>query len=139
MAGEIVKLQIVHEGAAISVEVKVARIDRLSTPVQSVLHFGLVILVFVLALTIALRRRRHVGAPVLASVSLMGVSGLVPNALPAGRLAGVMQLWQSICILLALPLLAYFSVIFEGGYQSRARVQILRAIVSLGAAALPRL
>ena len=135
MAGESVKLQIVHEGAASSVEVKAARIDRLSTPVQSVLDFGLVILVFVLALTIAWRRRRDAGALVLACVSLMGVAGLVPNALPAGRLVGVMQAWQSICIVLALPLLAYFSVIFEGGYQSRARVQILRAIVSLGAAA----
>jgi hypothetical protein len=136
MAGETFALQIVREGAARSVEVKAVRIDRLSTPVQNVLDFGLVILVFVLGLTIALRRRDDVAAlVVLASVFLMAVAGVVPNALPAGRVAGVARLWQSIIVVLALPMLAYFSLVFEDGYQSRARVQILRAIVSLAAAA----
>ena len=135
MAGETVTLQVVHEGATRNVEVKAARIDRLSTPVQNVLDFGLVILVFVLGLTIALRRWDDVGALVLASVFLMAVAGVVPNALPAGRVAGVTRLWQSIIVVLALPMLAYFSLVFEGGYQSRARVQILRAIVVLAAAA----
>ena len=46
-----------------------------------------------------------------------------------------MDLCQSISLVVALPTLAYFSLAFEGGYQSRARGSILRAIVSVGAAA----
>jgi hypothetical protein len=133
--GETVRLQVAHQGTVRNVEVKAARIDRLSTPVQNALDFGLDILVLLLGLMIALRRRRDLGALVLACVFFLAAAGLVPQALPAGRLAGAMDLWETISVAVVLPILAYFTLVFEGGYQSRARVPILRAIVSVGAAA----
>jgi hypothetical protein len=135
LEGETVRLQVAHQGAVRNVEVRATRIDRLSTPVQNALDFGLDILVLLLGLMIALRRRRDLGALVLACVFFLTAAGLVPQALPAGRLAGAMDLCQSISLVVALPTLAYFSLAFEGGYQSRARGSILRAIVSVGAAA----
>jgi hypothetical protein len=135
LEGETVKLQVAHQGAVRTVDVRAARIDRLATPVQNLLDFGLDMLVLLLGLMIALRRRRDLGALVLACVFFLAAAGLVPQALPSGRLAGAMDLWQSMSLVVTLPILAYFSLVFEGGYQSRARVSILRAIVSVGAAA----
>ncbi|MGH8316285.1 MAG: hypothetical protein ACRETU_14170, partial [Steroidobacterales bacterium] len=133
LAGENVKLQIAHERMVRTVEVRAARIDRLSTPVENALDFGLDIVVLMLGLTIAVRRRRDLGALVLAVVFFVAVGGLLPSSFPAGRLAGSFDLWQSICLLSATPLLAYFSLVFEGGYQSRAKPWITRAIVGLAA------
>jgi hypothetical protein len=135
LAGETVRLQVAHRGAVRDVEVRAARIDRLSTPVQNALDFGLVILVLLLGLLMALRRRRNLGALVLACVFFLAAAGQVPQALPAGPLAGAMDLWQSICVVLALPTVAYFTLVFEDGYRSRARGLILRAIASVAAAA----
>ena len=132
--GEAVKLHIAHEDVVRDIEVRAARIDQLATPLENALDFGLDILVFVLGLTIAVRRPRDLGALVLATVFFLAVGGLVPFAFPAGRLATTLLLWQLICGLLSLVILAYFSLAFEGGYQSRARPWILRAIVGLGAA-----
>lgn len=133
LAGETVKLQIAHEGMVRTAEVRAARIDRLSTPVENALDYGLDIFVFVLGLTIAVRRRRDLGALVLAVVFFLAVGGLLPGPFPAGRLAGSFDLWQMVCLLSSLPLLAYFSLVFEDGYRSRARPWIFRAIVGLGA------
>jgi len=134
LAGEAVKLQIAHAGIVRTIEVRAARIDSLSTPVENILDFGLDILVLVLGLIIAVRRHRDVGALVLAVTFFLAVGGLFPEPLPPGRLAGALILWQSICSILCLPILAYFSLVFEGGYQSRARPWILHAIIGLGAA-----
>ncbi len=134
LVGETVKLQIAHESMVRTVEVRAARIDRLATPVENALDFGLGILVFVLGLTIALRRRQDLGALVLAAIFFLAVGGLSPNPLPAGRLAAWSLLWQLICAVTSLPLLAYFSLVFEGGYQSRARPWILLALLWLFAA-----
>ncbi len=134
LVGETVKLQIAHERTVSSIEVRAARIDKLATPVENALDFGLGILVLVLGLTIALRRRQDLGALVFAAIFFLAVGGLSPNALPTGRLAAWSILWQVICAITSLPLLAYFSLVFEGGYPSRARQWILRAIVGLVAA-----
>ncbi len=134
LAGETVRLQVAHEGTVRTVEVRAAHIDRLSTPVENALDFGLGIFVFVLGLTIAVRRRRDLGALVLAVVFFLAVGGLLPGAFPASRLAGSYDLWQTVCLLSSLPILAYFSLVFEDGYRSRARPWIFRAIVGLGAA-----
>ena len=135
LVGEAVRLRIAHEGIVRSIEVRAARIDGLSRPMENVLDFGLVILVFLLGLTIAVRRRHDLGALVLAGVFFLAVGGLLPIPLPPGRLAGLLILWESTCALVALPVLAYFSLVFEDGYHSRARPWILRGVVGLGAAA----
>jgi hypothetical protein len=135
LVGEAVKLQIVHERTVRTVEVRAARIDRLATPVENALDFGLGILSFVLGLTIAVRRRGDLGALVLALDFFLAVGGLSPAPLPSGRLAASLLVWGWLGLLLALPLLAYFSLVFEDGYQSRARPWILRAVVGIGAAA----
>jgi len=131
LVGETVKLQIAHERTVSSIEVRAARIDKLATPVENAIDFCLGIFVLVLGSTIALRRRRDLGALVLAIVFFLAVGGLSPNPLPAGPVARCMILWQSTCALLSLPLLAYFSLVFESGYQSRARSWILRGVVGI--------
>lgn len=134
LADESVRLQIAHEGSLRSVLVSAVRIGRLATPVQNGLDFGLASLLLVLGSTIALRRPRDIAALALASVFFLGVAGIAPDALPSGRIAALVHLWRSFCLVLALPIGAYFSLVFDGTYASRKRVWLLRAIVALGVA-----
>ena len=87
-----------------------------------------------LGLTIAARRRRDVGALTLACAFYFGAGGLLPIAFPKGQFANLVVLWEWICAVLSLPALAYFSLVFEGGYQSPARPRIMRVFLGLGGA-----
>lgn len=134
LAGETVELHIAHHGSVRTIEVRAAHIERLAIPIENALDFGLSIFVVVLASIIAMRRRRDSGALVLAILFFLGAIGFLPIVFPSGRLAGAIDVLQGTCLLSTMPLLAYFSLIFEGGYRSVARPWILRTIAGLGVA-----
>jgi len=136
LAGQVVPLRVARDDVVHEVSVTARHIERLATPLQNGLDMALEALALALGLIIALRRPRDRGALVLACAFLLGVGGLYTDAFPSGRIAGVLWLWTNTCGVLAVPLLAYFSLVFEGGYVGTARRSLEWAVRLLGLAGL---
>ena len=134
LAGEAVTLRVVHDGAEKTVETHAVRIDEGTTPLENLLEFALSAFALVIGALVAMRRWHEPDALAFATIMLLGVTGLSPIALPPGLAPSLMALWQMICAVSSLVVMAYFALILEGGYQSAARDRILPGIAGLSGA-----
>jgi hypothetical protein len=130
-AGEIVRLQVANGDTVRTIQIRVARIDRLSTPMANVLDLCLVALIFLVGFLVALRRRRDVSGLAFACALFIAASVLVPTSIPTGRLAGSIEIWAQIGGVFALAALGYFSIVLNDREDSRARSWIATAIAGL--------
>lgn len=121
LVGQEVELQIARGTEVHRVRVAAAHTKELSTPLDNAMDLGTRILALFLGVTIGWRKRRDLGALVLASAFFLAVVTLIPLTISAGVLARVQTLLSQSASVLAVPALAYFVLVFEGGYESRFR------------------
>ncbi len=137
IAGQSVRLQIVRGALVSNIVVRAVHIDELSAPAQNALDLFLTAFAFVLSTIIVIRRWSDVGALVLACIFYTGVSGMAPAPTIADHdLAAFFTFWGAGCSALAMPMVAYFGLVFQNGYSSRARPLLLRASVAACTATL---
>lgn len=133
LAGQPVELTVAHQGSVRQVRVSAVPIERFYTPVQTAVDLILDAFILGLGLLIALRRRRDVGALVLALGFCIAALPLFVDTLPVHRLGGLVDLCNAWLGVLFLPIVSYFVLSFEGGYRSRTRPWILRATIGFTA------
>jgi hypothetical protein len=128
LPGESVQLQIRHDGAFRSVDIRSDHAGELSSLVGNALGLCLAALMLVLGVTIAFRRRRDVAALAIGCALLLAVIG-GPNIFPVGLLGRLNVLLADVCGEFATAALTYFALTFEAGYRSRARPYLVRVLI----------
>jgi hypothetical protein len=134
LPGEEVALQIVHAGAVRGVEVRPARIEPRITHTIDAFEYALDALMLAVAIVVALRRRREIAALALACALFLATSVQLPDFFAPGLLARLTALCVIACAPFVFAAVAYCLVAFEGGYRSRARPYIVRALILFCAA-----
>jgi hypothetical protein len=129
LPGERVRLQIRHDRALRSIDIRSTHAQQLSGLVSNVLNLCLDALMLILGMTIAFRRRHDVAALAIACALLLGVLAFAPLVFPVGSLGRLQFLFGSASGEFVFAALAYSALTFEGGYRSRARLYIGRILI----------
>lgn len=133
LAGETIEIRIARAGVVRTFAITGQRVDSLSMVAKNAFDYFPGTVLLVLGMIIALRKRRELAPLALACALLLGATALVPNFLPGGRVAAIVDTCRNANSPLAFVAVGYFLLAFDGSYQGGARFWILRGL--LGAAA----